>query len=108
MDFRLGPKSDAFRREVRAFLAEHAPPEMIERCHRTGTLHDWSFHRALGKKGWIAASWPKEYGGQERDEFEMTAFHEEAAHVPMDGLGITLMVASTLRRVGTSAQKAEI
>ena len=108
MDFRLGAKSDAFRREVRAFLAEHATPAMIERCHRSGTLHDWAFHRALGKKGWIAASWPKTYGGQERDELEMAAFHEEAAHVPMDGLGITLMVASTLRRVGTDEQKAAI
>ena len=108
MDFRLGARSDAFRAEVRAFLAEHATAEMIERCHRTGTLHDWDFHRALGRRGWIAASWPKEYGGQERDELEMAAFHEEAAHVPMDGLGITLMVASTLRRVGNEAQKASI
>jgi alkylation response protein AidB-like acyl-CoA dehydrogenase len=108
MDFRLGSKSDAFRAEVRAFLQEHATPEMIERCHRSGTLHDWEFHRALGKKGWIAASWPKDLGGQGRDAFEMAAFDEEAAHVPMDGLGITLMVANTLRHVGTEEQKAEI
>jgi alkylation response protein AidB-like acyl-CoA dehydrogenase len=108
VDFRLGAKSDAFRREVRAFLQEHATPEMIARCHRTGTFHDWDFHRALGKKGWIAASWPKEFGGQERDACEMAAFHEEAAHVPMDGLGTTLMVANTLRHVGTAVQKAEI
>ena len=38
----------------------------------------------------------------------MAAFHEEAAHVPMDGLGTTLMVANTLRHVGTPRQIKEV
>ena len=58
MDFRLGHKSDEFRQEVREFLAATVTPEMLERVHDSGTLHDWELHRALAAKGWLAASWP--------------------------------------------------
>ncbi len=107
MDFRLGAKSDAFREEVRTFVAEHVDDDLVERAHTSGTMHDWDVHRALGARGWIAASWPAEYGGQERDPYEMTALKDELrlAGVPQDGLGNTMIVANTLRHVGTEEQK---
>jgi alkylation response protein AidB-like acyl-CoA dehydrogenase len=107
MDFRLGARSDAFRAEVRAFLDEHVPSDMVERAHDTGTNHNWDVHRALGAQGWIAASWPKEYGGQDRDPFEMTAMRDElrVAGVPTDGLGQSVIVARTIRAVGSEEQK---
>ena len=109
MEFRLGERSDAFREEVRAFLREHFRPDMIERAHDTGTSHNWEFHRALGAQGWIAASWPEEYGGQGRDPMEMTALRDELrlAGVPTDGLGQTIMIARTIRAVGTEEQKQQ-
>lgn len=110
MDFRLGERSDRFRAEVRAFLAEIVTDEMRGRAHASGTYHDWTLHRALGAKGWIAATWPRALGGQERDPAEMAAFHEEAAlaEAPIDGLLITMMVANTIRDLGTEAQKQEL
>lgn len=110
MDFRLGERSDRFRAEVRTFLAETVTDAMRERAHASGTYHDWTLHRALGAKGWIAATWPKELGGQERDPSEMAAFHEEAqlAEAPIDGLLITMMVANTIRDLGSEAQKREL
>lgn len=110
MDFRLGERSDRFRGEVRAFLRETVSDEMRERAHASGTYHDWTLHRALGAKGWIAASWPRELGGQERDPAEMAAFHEEAAlaEAPIDGLLITMMVANTIRDLGSPEQKREL
>jgi alkylation response protein AidB-like acyl-CoA dehydrogenase len=107
MDFRLGAKSDVFRDEVRAFLRDHLPDDMADRAHATGTNHDWRVHRALGEQGWIAASWPKEYGGQDRDPFEMTAMRDELrlAGVPTDGLGQSVIVARTIRAVGSETQK---
>ncbi len=110
MDFRLGSKSDTFRAEVRSFLDENLSPEVVERAHRTGTMHDSDFHRALGRQGWIAASWPAEYGGQERDPFEMTALRDELrlAGVPTDGMGLSMIVSQTIRRVGTDEQKREL
>lgn len=109
MDFRLGERSDRFRAEVRAFLAETVTEAMRERAHASGTYHDWTLHRALGAKGWIAATWPRALGGQERDPSEMAAFHEEAqlAEAPIDGLLITMMVANTIRDLGSEAQKQE-
>src|SRR4029077_13969982 len=73
MEFRLGERSDALREEVRECLREHFRPEMVERAHDSGTAHVWELYRALGAQGWIAASWPEEYGGQGGDPFEMTA-----------------------------------
>ncbi|MFO0691656.1 MAG: acyl-CoA dehydrogenase family protein [Myxococcota bacterium] len=110
MDFRLGERSDRFRAEVRAFLAETVTDAMRGRAHSTGTYHDWTLHRALGQKGWIAAAWPRELGGQGRDPAEMAAFHEEAAlaEAPIDGLLITMMVANTIRDVGSEAQRREL
>ncbi|HEY3670108.1 MAG TPA: acyl-CoA dehydrogenase family protein [Acidimicrobiia bacterium] len=107
MDFRLGTKSDAFRDEVRTFLRDHLPADMADRAHDTGTNHDWRVHRALGEQGWIAASWPIEYGGQGRDPFEMTAMRDELrmAGVPTDGLGQTIIVARTIRAIGSEEQK---
>jgi alkylation response protein AidB-like acyl-CoA dehydrogenase len=107
IDFRLGARSDAFREEVRAFLREHFRPDMVERAHDTGTAHVWEFYRALGAQGWIAASWPEEYGGQGRDPFEMTALRDELrlAGVPTDGLGQSIIVGRTIRAVGSEEQK---
>ena len=109
MDFRLGSKSDAFRAEVRKFLGDQLDPEVIDQAHRTGTMHNKDFHRALGKQGWIAASWPAEYGGQDRDPFEMTALRDELrlAGAPTDGMGLSVIVCQTIRRVGTDDQKRD-
>jgi alkylation response protein AidB-like acyl-CoA dehydrogenase len=109
MDFRLGSKSDAFRAEVRAFLDEHLDDEVIERAHRTGTMHDPEFHRSIGRQGWLAATWPAEYGGQNRDPYEMTAMRDELrlASAPTDGMGLTVIVCQTIRRVATDEQKAD-
>jgi len=110
LDFRLGERAEAFRAEVRAFFAEHLTDDVVARVHETGTVHDWGLHRALAERGWLAASWPRELGGQERDPFEMVAFDEEVARAgaPMDGWGTTELVARTLSIVGSDEQKQRI
>jgi alkylation response protein AidB-like acyl-CoA dehydrogenase len=60
MDFALDAETEAFRTEVRAFLAEHLPPEVEERLYVTGESHDDAFARALGDRGWIASEWGPE------------------------------------------------
>ena len=47
MDFALPPEDEAFRADVRTFLAEHVTDEIIETAHRTGTVHDWGLHRRM-------------------------------------------------------------
>lgn len=110
LDFALGERAEAFRAEVRAFFAEHMTDEVADRVHETGTIHDWSLHRALAERGWLAASWPRDVGGQERDPFEMVAFDEEVARAgaPMDGWGTTELVARTIAIAGSEQQRREI
>lgn len=110
MDFAVGAETEAFRAEVRAFLDEHVRPESIEEAHRTGTFHDWDFHRAMASRRWIAASWPESEGGAGRRASDQTLLFEELqrAGVPIDGWGTTMLVANTLRHVGTDEQRAEV
>jgi alkylation response protein AidB-like acyl-CoA dehydrogenase len=110
LDFRLGDRAEAFRSEVRAFFAQHITGDVADEVRRTGTVHDWSLHRALAERGWLAAAWPRDIGGQERDPFEMLAFDEEVARagVPIDGWGTTELVARTLALAGTEEQRREL
>jgi hypothetical protein len=107
MDFALDPATVAFREEIRAFLAEHLTDAVIERVAATGTAHDWGLHRALAERGWIGAGWPAEEGGQDRDADQVEMLYQElaAAGAPTDGFSVTLVVAETLRRIGTVAQR---
>jgi len=110
MDFRLGVSSEARRAEVRAFLDEHMSLDLEEHVYRTGVSHDEAFTKALVEGGWIAPSWPVEFGGQGLDPEEMVAVAEELrlADAPMYGIGTTLMVAAVILAAGTEEQKAEI
>jgi alkylation response protein AidB-like acyl-CoA dehydrogenase len=110
MDFGLGEKAEAFRSEVRAWLAEHLTPEVIEHEERTGDGLNFGAHRAMAARGWVAANWPREYGGQERDPYEMYALEAELqrAGYPRNVLITTSLVGNTLRVVGSERQKAEI
>jgi alkylation response protein AidB-like acyl-CoA dehydrogenase len=110
MDFRLGEKSEVFRKEAREFLREVLTPELVEHCHRTGVQHDEGFAKAMRDKGWLAPGWPVEYGGQGRDPMEVLAFSEEMqrANAPTYGLGTTMMIAWVIQQVGTEEQKREI
>ena len=109
-DFRLGPDVERFRAEVRAFLADHVTPEVIETAHATGTIHDRGLHEAMAAAGWISAGWPSEFGGQGRSPLEMNALQEEMylSGAPVDGLGVAALVAHTLLIDGTDWQKRTI
>jgi alkylation response protein AidB-like acyl-CoA dehydrogenase len=110
MDYRFEPETEAFRAEVRAFIAEHLTPEIVARAGATGTMHDWGFHKALCERGYLASGWPVEFGGLGRDAIDQTLLMQElyAAEAPIDGLNIASMVGATLLVCGTDAQKAEV
>jgi alkylation response protein AidB-like acyl-CoA dehydrogenase len=109
-DFRLGADVQAFRTEVRAFLAEHVTDEVIETAHETGTIHDWGLHRKQAAAGHISAGWPAEYGGGGRSPLEMNALSEDMylSGAPVDGLGVASLVAHTILIDGTEWQKETI
>ena len=110
MDFRFDPETEAFRAEVRTFIAEHLDPAIIDRAHATGTMHDWGFHKALCDRGYLAAGWPVEVGGLGRSAIDQCVLNQElyGSGAPIDGLNIAAMVGATLLVCGTDAQKADV
>ena len=56
MDRSFSPDDDAFRKEVRAFIREHYPPELrVANSYTDLTKQQMLlWHRILHKKGWIA------------------------------------------------------
>jgi hypothetical protein len=111
MNFDIDDASPEFRQEVAAFLDDHVTSELIERCRRTGTNHDWDLHRALGARGWYAGGWPPEYGGRGDEgafEFPILADELEQRGIPSDGLGMTMLVANTIVRAGSEELKRRV
>ncbi|MCU0271668.1 MAG: acyl-CoA dehydrogenase family protein [Acidimicrobiales bacterium] len=107
MDFSLRPETERFRDQVRAFIAEHVTPEVIERMHETGTFHDWGLSKALADAGLLAGALP---GAGDRDPVELwILFNElEKAGAPYDGLAVTMMVGGIINTVGTDFHRREI
>jgi alkylation response protein AidB-like acyl-CoA dehydrogenase len=111
MNFDLDDANPEFRREVSAFLDDHVTSALFEQCRRTGTLHDWDLHRALGARGWYAGGWPTEYGGRGEDgshEILILSDELERRAIPADGLGMTMLVANVILRTGSEEMKRRV
>lgn len=69
----------ALRKKMRTYFADLIKPEMAEelRSAEGGELFK-SLIRTMGKDGWLAIGWPKEYGGQGATDTEQLMFFEEA------------------------------
>ena len=112
MDLSYSAEETRFRDEVRAFLAEKLPPEIAAKV-RAGhelTKHEMErWHWLLNQRGWLAQTWPKEYGGADWTPVQRHIFEEEACRADAPRIvpfGL-LMLGPVLIRFGTEAQKAE-
>ena len=75
---RLPPECDALRHEVRAFLADEVSAGTFDPTRPGhGDSHSKEFSRRIGAKGWIGMTWPKRYGGHERNFLERYVVTEE-------------------------------
>ncbi len=111
MNFDLSLEELAFQREVEAFLAANASPEVMdanpEQLSQTvDTPAKRAFMRKLALRGWLGMSWPKRYGGQEKSgiyDFLLTeSLSRWGAPQPGKGVGI---VGKTLIRHGNERLK---
>ena len=72
MEFVFTPEEEAFRLEVRAFIAEHVTPKVLAEQgsdEDTGadTPHTDAMIEKMVERGWVRLAMPKEYGGQGGD-----------------------------------------
>ena len=68
MHITFSPEHEAFREEVRDFLKTRLPADLKDAQRNCPGIfldyeHNIRWHRILFDKGWIAPSWPVEYGG---------------------------------------------
>ena len=112
MDLALTKEHDAFRAEVRAFLAENLD-EDLKRAGRLGTsvYADYDvtmrWHKILHRKGWLVPSWPKEYGGTGWDLMRQYIFASElskAGAPSLSPMGVG-MIGPALIGYGSQEQK---
>lgn len=85
VEFSFGPEDEAFRAELRAWLAANLPPGWAERGglaalpeeEQAPFLRDWQ--RRLYEAGWAAIRWPREWGGRDATLTQTFIFQEEMA-----------------------------
>ncbi|MBU3687434.1 MAG: acyl-CoA dehydrogenase [Mycobacteriaceae bacterium] len=105
------PEQEQLRRELRAYFAELITPERREALMVTaGEYGSGEVYREtvsqMGRDGWLALGWPREYGGQARSTMDQLIFTDEAAiaGAPVPFLTIN-SVAPTIMAFGTPEQK---
>ncbi len=110
MNFDPDPRLDAFRGEVRAFLAAEAPERLTARNpsiyhSRRHEIAEWT--AILHRRGWSAPNWPVEHGGTGWSLPQQGIFAEECylANVPRTNVQGFLMVGPVIYTFGSARQK---
>jgi alkylation response protein AidB-like acyl-CoA dehydrogenase len=110
MDLNYSNEELAFRDEVRGWLAKNLPADLSDKVadHEHLSKDDLvRWHKILAKQGWIAPSWPKEWGGNGWNVVQRYIFEEECGYAgtpPLVPFGLA-MCAPVLHKFGSEAQK---
>ena len=110
MEFDYSADERAFRDRVNAWLAENLPADLRDKVvhYRPLSRDDLQrWHAILARQGWVAPSWPKEWGGTDWSVVERYLFDEACGYAgapPLIPFGL-VMCAPVLFEFGTPAQK---
>ncbi len=110
MDLNFTPEEQAFRAQIRAWVAKSLPAEISHKVHNAlrltkADMQAWA--RILGKEGWLGWGWPQQFGGPGWNSIQQHLFEEECALagaprvVPFG----PVMVAPVIMAFGTPAQQ---
>jgi len=103
------PEQRELRKQVRAYFSELMTPEAREavRGAESGTQYK-NLIRQMGKDGWLAVGWPREFGGQGLSELEQLIFFEEnqLAGAPLPFVTVNT-VGPALMAHGSEAHKKQ-
>lgn len=110
MDLNYSAEENAFRKEVREWLRANIPADLRRKVLDYEELHKVDlvlWHKLLAGRGWLAPSWPVEWGGCDWSPVQKYIFEEECAlegAPPIAPFG-PVMCASVLLKFGTEQQK---
>ena len=105
MDLTYSPTEEAFRAEVATWLKANVP-DTKEGTYDLTRMKAWQ--RSLHGAGYLAMSWPKEYGGPGRTPMEQAIVNEELARLRAPGVVNAMAiwwVGPAVMRYGTEVQK---
>jgi alkylation response protein AidB-like acyl-CoA dehydrogenase len=110
MDLNYSAEDDAFRSDVRSWLAANLPDDLRFKVlnHRRMKKDDvLRWHKILAKKGWSTVAWPVEWGGTGWNATQRHIWDEEcaAAGTPMVLPFGVAMVAPVIMKFANDAQK---
>ncbi len=109
MNFRLSESEERLRAEACRFLTEELGTTHTSepRPMPPGYMPARDFERKLGERGWLALSWPQEYGGGGRPVTEQFIVEEEVAlhGGPASDAIARVIVAPLLMARGSEEQK---
>jgi alkylation response protein AidB-like acyl-CoA dehydrogenase len=113
MDFHFSAQEEAFRQEVRAWLAANMPPSHTSDAFEERSADErFDLHLAWQKQlhtgNWVGIHWPKAYGGRGATILEQVIYAEEMGRVHAPGIANALgvmLVGPTLIHWGTEEQK---
>lgn len=100
-----------FRRDVQSFLQNALPPEIKRKVLAYEKIEKEEYirwQRILNERGWLAWSWPREYGGPGWSPIQTYIFEEEcwlAGAPEVFAFGVK-MLAPVLMKYGSEAQKS--
>jgi len=108
MDFDWSPEEEAFRNEVREFIAQELTPEVAGSIF-IDTPERVAFVDKMAERGWLGMGFPEEYGGSTRPiplaQFILTV-ELDLAGAPIVGKNVGV-VANTILNEGSEEMKRE-
>ncbi|MGR4038035.1 acyl-CoA dehydrogenase family protein [Pseudomonas sp. 910_21] len=110
MDLSFTPQEEAFRDQVRSFLAERLPTDLSDKVaagERLSKADMEQWHALLNARGWLANHWPEAFGGPGWSPVEKFIFELECglANAPrIVPFGVN-MLGPVLIKYGTPQQQ---
>src|SRR5437867_2031395 len=109
MDFRFSGEEEAFRADVKDFLARELTDEvLVGEGIAPSTPAKRAFQKKLAANGWMAISWPEEWGGQGKSGLLQFILNDEllyaGAPTVSNGIGF---IGHILMRYGSEKLKRE-
>ena len=117
MNFDFSQEEEDFIKEVRNFIKEEklkdnaeivfAPNREADATTKVDSAPRSAFMKELAKKGYLGMSWPKKYGGQEKDGIYDYLLNEELATVgaPAPGKGVGSIGQTIIRHCSEKLKK---
>ena len=88
MNLEFSDAEKEFQKDVRLWLSDNVPPDILAKTKNGETLDktlQQKWERILGSKGWLATTWPKEYGGPGWNATQRYIFDVERAKAGAPG-----------------------